>query len=248
MKFCQTDGTPLVEAAETAVGGDLSGLPNDEDATKTQLFSAGELEKEFGSGEMSNDMSRDVSPPSPFGNSAPSWMDSPDKGLDDFSPSPSPFDEAQSSNYRSPSTPFQEPEPMFGKPQESFNQSPFGNPSSTPFSNQTEWTPPPAPVAEWQNQSIGTNTAFQPPISGQGDDKTLAIVSLVSGILSLTCCWGVAGVVALITGFMAKNNVESNPQQYGGSGFALAGMIMGAISLVLSVLYFIFVIILGVVN
>lgn len=243
MKFCQTDGTPLVGAAGMAGGGDL---PNDADSTKTKIMSAEEMEKELGWGAMKGEVPSDAAPPSPFGSSAPSWMDSPDKGLDDFSSTPSPFDEAKLSNYRSPASAFQEPEPMFDKPQESFNQSPFGNPSQAPFGNQTEWTPPPAPVAEWQNQNFGSNTPFQPPISGQGEDRTLAIVSLVCGILSLTCCGPVTGIAALITGFMAKNNVESNPQQYGGRGMALAGMIMGGISLVLTVLYFIFAIIGGV--
>jgi hypothetical protein len=262
MKFCQTDGTPLVAADEsesqdmmktmvsnpsdlsasefdsfktivgdsTSAGGIGQSETGNDDSVKTQILSREEMEREFGSGEMKGEMAKDVSPPSPFGNSTPSWMDVPDKSSSDFSRSSSPFDETSLSDYRSSSTPFQQPE-TYNAPMQ-----------------QSEWTPPPAPMSEWQNQNIGQNTPFQPPLTGQGEDKTLAIVSLVSGILSLTCCGPVTGIAALITGFMAKNNVESNPQQYGGRGLALAGMIMGGISLVLTVLYFIFVIILGVVN
>jgi len=283
MKFCQTDGTPLISADETepedmmktmvSNPSDLSATPfdsfktivgdstssergsssetaNSDDSIKTQILSREEMEKEFGSGEIKDEMAKDVSPPSPFGDSTPSWMDSPSKSSDDFSPSSSPFDEINSSDYRSSSSPFQQPEPMFGKPEESFNQSPYGSQTETynPPMQQSEWTPPPAPMSEWQNQSIGQNTPFQPPLSGQGEDKTLAIVSLVCGILSLTCCGPVTGIAALITGYMAKNNVEGNPQQYGGRGMALAGIIMGAISLVLTVIWFIFAVIGGIFN
>ena len=282
MKFCQTDGTPLLSADETSedmmktmvsspsdlpasdfdsfktiVGDSTSagsaGQPEtgiNDDAVKTQIFSREETDKEFGFGEMKGEMAKDVSPPSPFGDSTPSWMDAPDKNSNDFSSSSSPFDDINSPDYRSSSSPFQEPEPMFKKSEESFNQSPYGSQVdsySSPM-QQSEWTPPPAPISEWQNQSIGQNTPFQPPLSGEAKDTTLAIVSLVCGILSLTCCGPVTGIAALITGFMAKNNVEGNPQQYGGRGLALAGMIMGGISLVLTVLYFIFVIILGIAN
>ena len=280
MKFCQTDGTPLVDASQTGsddlmktmvssptdlpeppydsfktiVGNPLSAgeenlsqAPNASDVEKTQILSKEEMEREMGADELGENTEKDFSPPSPFGNSTPSWMDSPGKNPNDYS-SPS-FGEIGSSDYGASSTPFQEPEQSYGS-RDSFNQAPFGGQAESynPPIQQSEWTPPPAPVSGWQNQSIGQNTAFQTPISGQGEDKTLAIVSLVCGILSLTCCGPVTGIAALITGYMAKNNVESNPQQYGGRGLALAGIIMGGISLVVTVLYFIFAMIGGIFN
>lgn len=262
MKFCQTDGTPLVAASDSAdsmktivsnpsdssassfdsfktvVGDPLSAneggnFADNDDSIKTQIMSRDEIEKELGANEFNSEAGRDVSPPSPFGSSTPSWMDAQDE---------------KSSDYRSSSTPFHEPEPpMFGNQQNSFNESSFESQNQSynqPF-QQPEWTPPPAPISEWQNQNLGVNTPFQPPISGQGDDKTLAIVALVCGILSLTCCGAVTGIAALITGNMAKNNIDANPQQYGGRGMALAGMIMGGISLVLTALWLIFVILGG---
>jgi hypothetical protein len=108
---------------------------------------------------------------------------------------------------------------------------------------QTEWTPPPAPVSEWQNQNIGSNTPFQPPPTGQ--DQTLAIVSLVCGILSILCCGLITGIPAIITGYMAKNNVDTNPNQYSGRGMALAGMILGSIGTVLFIIGIILQIALG---
>lgn len=200
IRFCQTDGTPLVNAVE----GAAETFPPKSDST----FSVGESSSQ-----------------TPFENQSSSPVSSP---IDNSEPS------------------FKEREPMFDEPQPSFNQSPFGNSSSTPFDNQaesynppfqqSEWNPPPAPMSEWQNQNTGANTPFQSPVSGQGEDKTLAIVSLVCGILSVTCCGAITGIAALVTGNMAKNNVDANPQQYGGRGLALAGMIMGGISLIMTVI------------
>ncbi len=229
MKFCQTDGTVLVDANETAAGGNLR---NDADSTKTKIMSTDELR---------NETEKDASP---FGNSQPSWMDSQNKNSDDFSAPASPFGEAKSPDYSSPSSPFKDSEPAFNESQPSFNQSPFGNPSSTPFGNQSEWTPPPAPVSEWQNQNLGVNTPFHPPVS-QGQNQTLPIVSLVLGIISLFCCWlgFLLGPAALITGYMGKNNANNSPSQYGGSGLALAGMITGGIGTLISIGYFVLIII-----
>lgn len=181
-------------------------------------------------------------------------------GNEENKPIPSPFQDEMPPSYQPPSAspfdapnppPFREAEPMFGGGQESASQSPFQPPSpfgaAEPFNSpmqQTEWTPPPAPVSEWQNQDLGANTPFQPPPSASGQDQTLAIVSLVCGILGILCCGLVTGIPAIITGYMAKNNVDSNPNQYGGRGLALAGMILGGVSVLFSILGIIYYIIL----
>jgi hypothetical protein len=181
-------------------------------------------------------------------------------GSQENKPIPSPFQDAMPPSYQPPSAspfdaptppPFKKVEPMFGGGQESANQSPFQPPSpfgtAEPFNSQmqqTEWSPPPAPVSEWQNQDLGANTPFQPPPAASGQDQTLAIVSLVCGILGILCCGLFTGIPALITGYMAKNNVDSNPNQYGGRGLAVAGMIMGGISILFSILGIIYYIIL----
>ena len=147
-------------------------------------------------------------------------------------PIPSPFDKSMPPGYHPPTTPpFAEPEKPFAVEQDSFNQSPFGQPLE-----QANWSPP-APDANWQNQQIGQNTPFQPPVSGgSGQNQTLAIVSLVLGILSIPCCgFAIFGIAALVTGFMAKSKAEQNPNEYGGRGLALGGIITGAISLLLGI-------------
>ncbi len=210
LKFCQMDGTPLVDFAETSSADSFMVNSSITDDDLNFGMDAGETR------------GRNVSPPSPFDVPTPSGYQSP-----------------------SLSSPFKEPEPMSDEPRESFNQSPFGN---SPMMQQSEWTPPPAPDANWMNQGIGQNTPFQPPAIAQAQDRTLAIVSLVCGILSLTCCGAITGIAALVTGFMAKNNVDANPEQYGGRGMALAGMILGGIGVLLTVLYLVFGVIGGIFN
>lgn len=151
-------------------------------------------------------------------------------------PIPSPFDKSMPPGYHPPTTPpFDEPEKPFGTGQDAFNQTPFGD--QQPMQPAT-WSPPPAPDAGWQNQEIGQNTPFQPPVAGGGgQNQTLAIVSLVLGILSMVCCWFIVpGIAAIVTGFMAKGKAEQNPNEYGGRGLALGGIITGAISLLLGII------------
>lgn len=156
-------------------------------------------------------------------------------------PIPSPFDTPppviptfQEPHPIQPSSPFEQPLGFGGMQQQNqgFNQ---------PVQN-SDWTPPPAPNASWQDQGLGANTPFQPPPAGVGQDQTLAIVSLVCGILGICLCGIFTAIPAIITGFMAKNNADANPAQYGGRGMALAGIILGAVSIVLTILYVIFVI------
>ena len=108
-----------------------------------------------------------------------------------------------------------------------------------------EWTPPPAPDAQWQNQQIGSQTPFQPPPAGVGgQNKTLAIVSMVLGILSICCYTGLfTGIGALITGFLALKNIKNDPNTYGGRGMALAGMITGGIFVAIWIIYWIVIIV-----
>ena len=59
----------------------------------------------------------------------------------------------------------------------------------------------------------------------------LAIISLVSGILGFTFLPIICGVVALITGYMARNETRSIPPRASGDGMATAGIVMGWIQI-----------------
>lgn len=97
------------------------------------------------------------------------------------------------------------------------------------------------PVSPWQNQQNLQNQPFMQPAFVKGKDQTLPIVSLVLGILSivLICCYGGLpfGIAALITGYLGMNNTNKDPMQYGGRGMAVTGLILGAISLLGSIVF-----------
>jgi magnesium-transporting ATPase (P-type) len=92
----------------------------------------------------------------------------------------------------------------------------------------------------------------QPQFGNQGTSlptSTLAIVSLVAGILGFTVFPVISTAVALITGYMARKETRAEPPAASGDGMATAGIIMGWIQVGLIVLgiccfaaYFLFIV------
>ena len=271
MRFCQADGTPLVDdapidpyktmvarPADFAAGAppanqqdDVLDLPAESDPAKTMFASEDEIRAEMAARDGGDEQVIDIPPlgepePPKFSEPAPppSPFSSPETGAKSGAPIPSPFDAPKPSTYEpppyEPATPsFAEPEPVRDEP--AFN--PFDQPSGGAMA-QAEWTPPPAPDAGWQNQEIGQNTPFQPPPGmPDGANKTLPIVSLVFGIVSL-CCYisPLTGLVALITGYLGMKNANTDPANFGGKGLAIAGMITGGIMFLVGLGYYIIVI------
>lgn len=78
--------------------------------------------------------------------------------------------------------------------------------------------------------------------------STLAIVSLVSALLGFTFVPLLGTIVALVTGYMARNETRSIPPGAAGDELATAGIIMGWIQVGLLVLgccavaFFVFVV------
>ena len=99
---------------------------------------------------------------------------------------------------------------------------------------------------------IGWNTQAQPPMQYQppqgqiftpymlpkSPDQTLAIVSIAAGAASLTigwCCYSglLLGPAAMITGFISLSQSKKDPQNYGGRGLAIGGIVAGALYLLI---------------
>lgn len=219
MRFCQADGTPLVEdvapldpyktmvarpedlaAATPSSSGtdDVLDLPEDSDPARTMYASEEEIRAEMARDEADEqviDIPPLVEPPPPsFSEPSPppSPFSTPDVSGSNVPPIPSPFDEPKRSTYEPPMPAFAEPE------EPAFN--PFDQPASAPLA-QAEWTPPPAPNAGWQNQQIGQNTPFQPPPAGVGGPSSImAIISLVLGIIGLLTV--IPTLVFILCGFL----------------------------------------------
>ncbi len=63
--------------------------------------------------------------------------------------------------------------------------------------------------------------------------STLAIISLVAGILGWTLLPFLGSIGAIITGHMARAEIRREPQRLDGDGFAVAGLILGWLSVAL---------------
>jgi len=85
------------------------------------------------------------------------------------------------------------------------------------------WNPPPAPVP------------VPYPAFRQQQQTTIAVLSLVFGVASITIgwlCFGLPlGILAIILGFVALSQIKRKPEQYGGKPLAIGGMVTGGIML-----------------
>lgn len=63
----------------------------------------------------------------------------------------------------------------------------------------------------------------------------MAVASMVVGIISIPfcCLGGPLGVTALVLGYLAIKEIDRAPEQIGGRGLALAGMITGGVGVLI---------------
>jgi hypothetical protein len=119
----------------------------------------------------------------------------------------------------------------------------------TPSEQETQWLPRQPPVAggwiapdERPPMSPGV---WQPPPPPYRPNKQpshgLALASMIVGIAGMVLggCFGpLPGLVALVLGLTALSQIKKSPDQVGGKPFAIAGVIIGAISVVFYLLLF----------
>ena len=65
-------------------------------------------------------------------------------------------------------------------------------------------------------------------------NSSMAIISLIAGILGFTLFPFLGSIVALVTGYMARKEIQESDGKIGGDGMATAGLIMGWIGIGLS--------------
>lgn len=262
LRFCQTDGTPLIDdepafdpyativapksvlmpeepaaaadvvepeiqAAEEspiAEPDDLLDLPTP-DPLKTMFASDAEMKEVL---EVNSAAATDESVPE-FA-SQPYELDP----MPSFDPPPSPFAEQPMESFDPVAQ-----SPVFEDEPATVLQSapnPFDVPAAPPVDMMPAQSAPiePAFGGSFSGGESYPSTAPMAVIGGQS--KGLAIGSLVAGILSLLCCnWFIVGIAAVIMGFIAKGKADKDPENYGGRGMAVAGLAIGAISMVLGV-------------
>lgn len=104
---------------------------------------------------------------------------------------------------------------------------PTASPSSSPTSPPEKWQPG---QQDMQYQPFTSPGGFV-----QSRDQTLPTISLILGIASivLICCYGGIwlGLPAAVLGFLGMKNADSDGSRYGGRSMAIAGMVLGGVSL-----------------
>jgi hypothetical protein len=66
--------------------------------------------------------------------------------------------------------------------------------------------------------------------------SSLAIVSLVSGLLGWTILPFLGSLAAVVTGHMARSEIRREPERLEGDGLAVAGLVLGYLSIAMAVL------------
>jgi len=65
--------------------------------------------------------------------------------------------------------------------------------------------------------------------------KGMAVVSFVLGLCSIALCLSfITALPAIILGHVARKRVARSPEQFGGRGFAIAGIVLGYVSILLT--------------
>lgn len=66
--------------------------------------------------------------------------------------------------------------------------------------------------------------------------STMAVVSLVMGILGWTMLPFVGSLVAIVTGHLARAEIRRQPQQLEGDGMAVGGLVLGWLAVIIGLM------------
>jgi Domain of unknown function (DUF4190) len=152
--------------------------------------------------------------------------------------------------------------PAWGAPPPGGQYPPAGPPGQPPPGGQwpgAEPSPPgagwsaQAPTGRWRDQpqqqpgwaGAPQSGSWQPPSQYGGvpttrPTNTLAIISLIASLVWLC---GAGSIAAVILGFLARQQIRQRNE--GGSGLALAGMIIGGVGIVVTLIWIIVVVATG---
>ena len=142
-------------------------------------------------------------------------------------------DPAGQGNQPPPPPPPSEPQwnPQSGAGQEGYGQQGYGQQG---YGQQGYGQQPPAYPPPGAPGGYGQAPAQNSP---------LAIVSLVLGIVGFLCCGiFVFSIGAVVTGFLARKQIAESQGRLKGAGMASAGLIVGAVAIVVGILYWVLIV------
>lgn len=78
-----------------------------------------------------------------------------------------------------------------------------------------------------------SDPVYQPPAARP--NSTLALVSLILGILGWTILPTIGSIGAIVTGHMAKSEIKNSMGELAGDGMATAGLVLGYANIAIAV-------------
>ena len=75
-----------------------------------------------------------------------------------------------------------------------------------------------------------------PQLVAPVQQNSMALISMILGVVSVLCGWIFTGIPAIIFGHLAKKKIRESPVSQTGEGLATAGLIMGYLMTILSVI------------
>ena len=113
-------------------------------------------------------------------------------------------------------------------------QEPEGPPGDGHGDQDSHWRGDDHPGTNYEGQAYERERVIERIVEKDQADNTLGTIALVTGIVGIVlffCCFGVdfiLGIVALVTGILGHRE---------GQKYALAGLVMGAVVIVLNLLF-----------
>jgi hypothetical protein len=74
------------------------------------------------------------------------------------------------------------------------------------------------------------------PAPSAAKPNQMALWAMITGIISMIPCCCIISPVSIVLGCISLSQIKQNPQQIG-SGFAITGIVLGIISLILGIVY-----------
>jgi hypothetical protein len=77
---------------------------------------------------------------------------------------------------------------------------------------------------------------YSPPPAVPASTSGWAIFSLIAGILAWLGVFGLGGIVAIISGYIAKNEIKNSAGRVAGNGMATTGLVLGWLNIAVACL------------
>jgi hypothetical protein len=84
--------------------------------------------------------------------------------------------------------------------------------------------------------NVSSSNSPYPPTSPAAVTSSNAIISLICGVLAWLGVFGLGGILAVIFGHVAKNEIRRNSDRITGDGMATAGLVLGYANIALTLM------------